>query len=77
MKMHVGYDWSVKKLAEAPDDEECGAGVPLPVLIGMDLASGPDSTAYACREHLAKPHPTCPTCAEVARLALPQEPEHG
>jgi hypothetical protein len=74
MKMHVDYDWSVKKLAESPDNEECGAGVPLHVLIGMDLAGGPDS--YACRKHVNTPHPACPTCAEVARLAQPQEPKH-
>lgn len=35
MKMHVDYDWSVRKLQEAPDDEECGAGIPgKPFLLG-------------------------------------------
>lgn len=28
MKMHVDYDWSVKKLAETPDNDECGTGGP-------------------------------------------------
>ncbi len=27
MKMHADYDWSVKKLAESPDDEQIAAGL--------------------------------------------------
>lgn len=27
--MHVDYDWSVKKLQDAPDDEQCAAGRPV------------------------------------------------
>lgn len=32
MKLHVDYDWSVRKLAESPDNDDCEAGVPLEVL---------------------------------------------
>lgn len=71
MKMHVDYDWSLRALEKAPDNEECDAG--MPIMIGMDIAGGPDSTVYACREHINTPHPACPVCAEVARLTRPQE----
>ncbi len=33
--MHVDYDWSVKKLAETPEDEQIGAGVPMEILVGV------------------------------------------
>jgi hypothetical protein len=72
VKMHVDYDWSVKKLAESPDDEECGAGVPLQ-FIGIDLASGPDETVCRLCEDCPPPgYPTDKTrCAECPRRAHP------